>query len=184
MRLFVVKLVQAYNKEIISKWVALRKENVSVTGGAPLSQGPYYGICFIYWHHHRWNDIVIYHMGNNMIITVISDILLLIFNIWFFRTMYFSMVHSHLNYGLWTWGFGSNRIIKLRKRCVRIITRSTYNAHTQWNNLTYSASLTCYSWIQWNSTINTNVTKYQIILPLSRLISRLQHPQERRYQDK
>ena len=46
-------------------------------------------------------------------------------------TMYFSMVHSHLNYGLFAWGFDSNRIIKLQKRCVRIITRSTYNAHTQ-----------------------------------------------------
>ena len=47
------------------------------------------------------------------------------------RTMYFSMVHSHLNYGLLAWGFDNNRIIKLQKRCVRIITRSTYNAHTQ-----------------------------------------------------
>ena len=47
------------------------------------------------------------------------------------RTMYFSMVHSHLNYGLFAWGFDSKRIIKLQKRCVRIITRSTYNAHTQ-----------------------------------------------------
>ena len=47
------------------------------------------------------------------------------------RTMYFSMVQSHLNYGLFAWGFESNRIIKLQKRCVRIITRSTYNAHTQ-----------------------------------------------------
>ena len=47
------------------------------------------------------------------------------------RTMYFSMVHLHLNYGLFAWGFDSNRIIKLQKRCVRMITRSTYNAHTQ-----------------------------------------------------
>ena len=41
------------------------------------------------------------------------------------------MVHSHLNYGLFAWGFDSKRIIKLQNRCVRIITRSTYNAHTQ-----------------------------------------------------
>ena len=40
------------------------------------------------------------------------------------------MVHSHLSYSL-TWGFDSNRIVKLQKRCVRIITRSKYNAHTQ-----------------------------------------------------
>ena len=47
------------------------------------------------------------------------------------RTMYFSMVHPLLNYGLLAWGFDSNRIIKLQRRCVRMITRSTYNAHTQ-----------------------------------------------------
>ena len=46
------------------------------------------------------------------------------------RTVYFSMVHSHLNYGLFAWGFDSNRMIKLQKRCVRI-KRSRYNAHTQ-----------------------------------------------------
>ena len=47
------------------------------------------------------------------------------------RTMYFRMVHSHLNYGLFAWGFDSNRMRKLQKPCVRIITRSTFNAHTQ-----------------------------------------------------
>ena len=47
------------------------------------------------------------------------------------RTLYFSMVHSHLSYALLTWGFDSNRIVKLQKRCVRITTRSKYNAHTQ-----------------------------------------------------
>ena len=31
------------------------------------------------------------------------------------RTMYFSMVHPHLNCGLLAWGFDSNRIIKLQK---------------------------------------------------------------------
>ena len=45
--------------------------------------------------------------------------------------MYFSMVHSYLNYGLFAWGFDSKRITTLQKRCVRIITRSTYNSHTQ-----------------------------------------------------
>ena len=47
------------------------------------------------------------------------------------RTWYFSMVHSHLSYSLLTWGFDSNRIVNLQQRCVRIITRSKYNAHTQ-----------------------------------------------------
>ena len=47
------------------------------------------------------------------------------------RTMYFSMVHSHLNYWLFAWGFDSKGIIKLQKRCVGMITRSTYSTHTQ-----------------------------------------------------
>ena len=47
------------------------------------------------------------------------------------RTLYSDMVHSHLSYNLLTWGFDSNRIVKLEKRCVRIIRRSKYNAHTQ-----------------------------------------------------
>ena len=47
------------------------------------------------------------------------------------RTLYFSMMHSHLSYSLLTWGFDSNLIVKLQKRCDRIITRSKYNAHTQ-----------------------------------------------------
>ena len=51
--------------------------------------------------------------------------------LFFLRTMCFSMIHSHLKYGLLAWGFDSNRIIKAQKCCVRIITRSTYNAHTQ-----------------------------------------------------
>ena len=47
------------------------------------------------------------------------------------RTMYFSMVHPHFNHGLLVWGFDSNRIIKLQKRCFRIITRSKYKTRTQ-----------------------------------------------------
>ena len=47
------------------------------------------------------------------------------------RTMYFSKVRSHLNYGLLALGFDSYLIIKLQKRCVIMITRSKYNAQTQ-----------------------------------------------------
>ena len=46
-------------------------------------------------------------------------------------TLYVSMVHSHLSNSLLTKGFDSNRIVKSQKRCVRIITSSTYDAHTQ-----------------------------------------------------
>ena len=40
------------------------------------------------------------------------------------RTLYFSMIHSHLNYGLIAWGHDCNRLIKLQKRSIRNITRS------------------------------------------------------------
>ena len=40
------------------------------------------------------------------------------------------MIHPHLNYGLLVWGFQCNRIVKLQKRAIRIITGSKYKAHT------------------------------------------------------
>ena len=46
------------------------------------------------------------------------------------RTFYFSIIHSHLNYGLIAWGCDCNRLIKLQTRSIRTITRSKYNAHT------------------------------------------------------
>ena len=46
------------------------------------------------------------------------------------RTLYFSMIHSQLNYGLIAWGYDCNRLIKLQKHSIRTITRSKYNAHT------------------------------------------------------
>ena len=47
------------------------------------------------------------------------------------RTLYFSMIHSHLNYGLLAWGFQPNRLFKIQKRAIRTITLSKYNAHTE-----------------------------------------------------
>lgn len=47
------------------------------------------------------------------------------------RTLYYSMINSQLNYGLLVWGYDSNRIFKLQKRSIRLVTRSRYNAHTQ-----------------------------------------------------
>ena len=47
------------------------------------------------------------------------------------RTLYFSMVQSRLTYGILAWGFGYQRFVKLQKRFKRIITLSTYNAHTE-----------------------------------------------------
>ena len=47
------------------------------------------------------------------------------------RTLYFSMIHSNLNYGILIWGFTCQRLIKLQKKVVRIISCSKYNAHTE-----------------------------------------------------
>ena len=45
------------------------------------------------------------------------------------RTMYFSMTHSYLNYGLLAWGYDSND--KTTKRYVRIIARIKHNVYIQ-----------------------------------------------------
>ena len=47
------------------------------------------------------------------------------------RILYNSLVQPHLQYAILAWGFNSNRLSKLQKRAVRIITNSKYNAHTE-----------------------------------------------------
>ena len=46
------------------------------------------------------------------------------------RTLYFTLIHSHLNYAILTWGYKCNRLNKLQKRLIRVVTSSKYNAHT------------------------------------------------------
>ena len=46
------------------------------------------------------------------------------------RTLYFTLIHSHLNYAILTWGYKCNRLKKLQKRLIRVVTSSKYNAHT------------------------------------------------------
>ena len=46
------------------------------------------------------------------------------------RTLYCSMVQSRLTYCILAWGFNYQRLIKIQKRFMRIITLSKYNAHT------------------------------------------------------
>ena len=50
------------------------------------------------------------------------------------QTLYYSMIHPHLCYGLLAWGNSNlkflNRTIKLQKRAIRLITKSNYNSHT------------------------------------------------------
>ena len=46
------------------------------------------------------------------------------------RMIYNSLILPHLHYAILAWGFDSNRIFKLQKRAIRIISKSKYNAHT------------------------------------------------------
>ena len=47
------------------------------------------------------------------------------------RILYNSLILPHLRYCELSWGFKSDKIFKLQKRAVRIITCSKYNAHTE-----------------------------------------------------
>ena len=47
------------------------------------------------------------------------------------KILYNSLILPHLHYCILSWGFKSDRIFKLQKRAVRIITCSKYNAHTE-----------------------------------------------------
>ncbi len=45
--------------------------------------------------------------------------------------LYNSLILSHFNYGILAWGYEFDRLTKLQKKSVRIITLSKYNAHTE-----------------------------------------------------
>ena len=44
--------------------------------------------------------------------------------------LYNSLILAHLNYGVLAWGYNHERLSKLQKKAIRIITLSKYNAHT------------------------------------------------------
>ena len=46
-------------------------------------------------------------------------------------TIYNNLIIPYLNYGILTWGFNSDRILKIQKKAARSITSSKYNAHTE-----------------------------------------------------
>ena len=46
------------------------------------------------------------------------------------KLLYFSMFASYLNYGILCWGYSCDNIFKLQKKCIRIISKAKYNAHT------------------------------------------------------
>ena len=45
--------------------------------------------------------------------------------------MHNSLIVPHFNYSVLSWGFDTNRLSKLQKRAIRIISRSKYNSHTE-----------------------------------------------------
>ena len=47
------------------------------------------------------------------------------------KLMYDSLILSHLQLGITNWGFDWDRISKLQKRALRIMTNSKYDAHTE-----------------------------------------------------
>ena len=46
------------------------------------------------------------------------------------KTLYNTLFIPHLTYGILAWGFALNRLYKIQKKAVRIITNSKFNAHT------------------------------------------------------
>ena len=48
-------------------------------------------------------------------------------------TLYSTLVHSHINYGLLIWGSSPliSKIMKMQKRCIRTINAKSYNCHTE-----------------------------------------------------
>ncbi len=51
------------------------------------------------------------------------------------KSLYYSLFHSHLIYGIQAWSSASqesiNKIFKLQKKAIRLISNSAYNAHTE-----------------------------------------------------
>ena len=47
------------------------------------------------------------------------------------KSIYNSLINSHVNFGALCWGYNANSILNLQKKAVRIICNSSYNAHAQ-----------------------------------------------------
>ena len=47
------------------------------------------------------------------------------------KLMYDFLISSHLQFGITCWGFEWNRIFKLQKQALHIMTNNKYNAHTE-----------------------------------------------------
>ena len=44
-------------------------------------------------------------------------------------TLYHTLIHSHLSYGIMVWGHNCDRLIKIQKKALRVVNLSKYNAH-------------------------------------------------------
>ena len=51
--------------------------------------------------------------------------------VYILRTLYCSLIQSNLNYAILAWGFECEKLNKVQKRAIRVITCSRYNAHTE-----------------------------------------------------
>ena len=82
------------------------------------------------------------------------------------RILYNSLIMPYLQYCVLSWGFMSDRIFKLQKRAVRIITCSKYNAHTEPLLKTLNMLKLKISWIQkhWNYIIDAHKMNFQNVL--------------------
>ena len=47
------------------------------------------------------------------------------------KTLYESLISSHLNYGILAWGSNNTRLYKLQKKAIRTVANAKYNAHTE-----------------------------------------------------
>ena len=81
------------------------------------------------------------------------------------KLMYDSLILSHLQFGITNWGFEWDRISKLQKRALPIMTNSRYNVHTEplFKQL-YLLKVRIYSMFNvWNFGINLWTKSFQII---------------------
>ena len=47
------------------------------------------------------------------------------------KSLYFTLIHSSLNYGILAWGFNVGSLAVLQKKAIRAITHAKYNSHTE-----------------------------------------------------